>query len=128
MERRAREPIIPLRLFRERTVVLAVIASIAVGIAMFGTTVFLTQYMQIARGMSPTESGLLTIPMVFGLFGASITIGRIVSRTGVYKRWMLTGAALLTDRSRRSWARSTSARASSRSAPSCSSSAPASAC
>ena len=96
VERRVREPIIPLRLFAERTVVLAVIASVAVGIAMFGTTVFLTQYMQIARGMSPTESGLLTIPMVVGLFGASITIGRIVSRTGVYKRWMLLGATLLT--------------------------------
>ena len=50
---------------------LAVIASIAVGIAMFGTTVFLSQYMQIARGKSPTESGLLTIPMVVGLFIAS---------------------------------------------------------
>ena len=44
-----REPLIPLRLFRDRTVVLAVIASVAVGIAMFGTTVFLSQYMQIAR-------------------------------------------------------------------------------
>ena len=61
-----REPLVPLRLFRDREVVLAVIASIAVGIAMFGTTVFLTQYMQIARDRTPTESGLLTIPMVAG--------------------------------------------------------------
>ena len=60
-----------LRLFADREVVLAVIASIAVGIAMFGTTVFLSQYMQVARGKSPTESGLLTIPMVTGLFLAS---------------------------------------------------------
>ena len=75
---------------------LAVIASIAVGIAMFGTTVFLSQYMQIARGKSPTESGLLTIPMVTGLFLASTFIGRLVSRTGRYKRFLLIGAALLT--------------------------------
>lgn len=96
VERRAKEPLIPLHLFSNRTVVLAVISSAAVGIAMFGTTVFLTQYMQIARGMSPTASGLLTIPMVFGLFISSTVVGRIISRTGRYKRWMLLGAALLT--------------------------------
>jgi EmrB/QacA subfamily drug resistance transporter len=96
VERRVREPLVPLRLFANRTVVLAVIAGISVGIAMFGTTVFLSQYMQIARGMSPTESGLLSIPMVVGLFSASIVIGRRVTRTGLYKRWMLLGATLLT--------------------------------
>jgi EmrB/QacA subfamily drug resistance transporter len=96
VERRVREPLVPLRLFESRTVVLAVIASIAVGIAMFGTTVFLSQYMQIARGKSPTESGLLTIPMVIGLFTASTVIGRTVSRTGLYKRWMILGSLLLT--------------------------------
>ncbi len=89
--RRAPEPLIPLRLFGDRTVVLAVIASVAVGIAMFGTTVFLSQYMQIARGKSPTESGLLTIPMVFGLFMASTIVGRLVTATGRYKRFMLLG-------------------------------------
>jgi len=95
-ERRVREPIVPLRLFENRTVVLAVIASVAVGIAMFGTTVFLNQYMQIARGYSPTESGLLSIPMVIGLFGASTIIGRKVSQTGRYKNYMMLGAVLLT--------------------------------
>jgi len=94
--RRASEPLIPLRLFGNRSVLLAVIASVAVGIAMFGTTVFLSQYMQVARGKSPTESGLLTIPMVTGLFLASTFIGRLVSRTGRYKRFLLIGAALLT--------------------------------
>jgi EmrB/QacA subfamily drug resistance transporter len=93
--RRSREPLVPLRLFENRTVVLAVIASVAVGIAMFGTTVFLSQYMQVARGKSPTESGLLTIPMVVGLFTASTVVGRIVSRTGFYKRWMMLGSILL---------------------------------
>jgi EmrB/QacA subfamily drug resistance transporter len=96
VERRAHEPLVPLRLFGNRTVVLAVIASVAVGIAMFGTTVFLSQYMQIARGYSPTESGLLTIPMVIGLFLASTIVGRIVTKTGRYKRWMVAGAISLT--------------------------------
>ncbi len=95
-ERRVAEPLVPLRLFKERSVVLAVIASVAVGIAMFGTTVFLSQYMQIARGKSPTESGLLTIPMVVGLFFASTIVGRLVSSTGHYKRYMLLGGVLLT--------------------------------
>ena len=94
--RRAPEPLIPLRLFRDRTIVIAVLASIAVGIAMFGTTVFLTQYMQIARAKSPTESGLLTIPMVGGLLLSSIVVGRRVTKTGVYKPYMITGATLLT--------------------------------
>jgi EmrB/QacA subfamily drug resistance transporter len=94
--RRAPEPLIPLRLFRDRTIVIAVLASIAVGIAMFGTTVFLTQYMQIARAKSPTESGLLTIPMVGGLLLSSIIVGRRVTKTGVYKPYMITGATLLT--------------------------------
>ena len=96
VERRVRQPLVPLRLFRERTVVLSVIASISVGIAMFGTTVFLSQYLQLARGMTPTESGLLSIPMVVGLFLSSTIIGRKVSATGLYKRWMMIGAAMLT--------------------------------
>ncbi len=90
------EPIIPMHLFRNRTLVLSVIASISVGVAMFGTSVFLGQYMQIARGKTPTESGLLTIPMVFGVFVASTAIGQVISRTGRYKRYMVIGGALLT--------------------------------
>ena len=96
VERAVKEPLVPLRLFDDRTVVLAVIASVAVGIALFGTTVFLSQYMQIARAKTPTESGLLTIPMVVGLFLASTIVGRLVSNSGRYKRFMLTGAVLLT--------------------------------
>lgn len=96
VERRAKDALIPLRLFKDRIVVLSVIASVSVGIALFGTTVFLSQYLQLARGMSPTESGLLSIPMVTGLFLASTIIGRRVSATGRYKRFMQIGAALLT--------------------------------
>ncbi len=95
VERRSREPLIPLHLFQDRTVVMAVIASVSVGIAMFGTTIFLTQYMQLARGYSPTASGLLTVPMVIGLFGASTIVGRLISRTGRYRRYMLAGTLCL---------------------------------
>lgn len=66
VEARSREPLIPLSLFRNRTLVLSVIAGAAVGVALFGTAVFLSQYLQLARGESPTASGLLTIPMVLG--------------------------------------------------------------
>ena len=96
VESRAAEPIIPLHLFRNRTLVLSVVASIAVGIAMFGTSVFLSQYMQLARGKTPTESGLMTIPMIAGVLVASTVSGQIISRTGRYKGWMVAGATVLT--------------------------------
>ncbi len=96
VEKHAAEPIIPLALFRNRTLVLAVIASVAVGLAMIGTSVFLSQYMQIARGKTPTESGLMTIPMVFGLFAVSTTVGQLISRTGRYKGFMIAGGVVLT--------------------------------
>ncbi|MGN8244819.1 MDR family MFS transporter [Cellulomonas soli] len=96
VESRAAEPIIPLRLFRNRTLVLAVVASISVGIALFGTSVFLSQYMQLARGKTPTQSGLMTIPMVAGMVLASTLSGRSISRSGHYKRFMVAGAITLT--------------------------------
>jgi len=96
VESRVEAPIIPLSLFRNRTVVLAVIGSAAVGIALFGTSVFLSQYMQVARGKSATVSGLLTIPMIAGQFIASTGIGTLITRTGRYKRFMLVGAVSLT--------------------------------
>jgi len=88
------EPIVPMSLFRNRTFTLSVIASIAVGVSMFATSVFLAQYFQLARGATPTESGLMTIPMIVGQMGASITIGQLVSRFGKWKGWMLTGSVL----------------------------------
>ena len=96
VESRAAEPILPLHLFRNRTLVLAVVASVAVGIALFGTSVFLSQYMQLARGKTPTQSGLLTIPMIAGMLITSTVIGQVISRTGRYKRYMVAGAVLLT--------------------------------
>lgn len=96
VESRAAEPIIPLHLFRNRTFVLAVLASVAVGVALFGTQVFLSQYMQLARGKTPTQSGLLTIPMVVGVFASSTISGRIITATGRYKRFMVAGSVLMT--------------------------------
>ncbi|MHA7135454.1 MDR family MFS transporter [Oerskovia turbata] len=95
VEKSAVEPIIPLHLFRNRTFVLSVLASVAVGVAMFGTAVFLSQYMQVARGRTATESGLLTVPMIIGTFVASTLIGQLITRTGRYKGFMVVGGVLL---------------------------------
>jgi EmrB/QacA subfamily drug resistance transporter len=90
-EVRAKEPIIPLRLFRDRTTSLATFASVMIGVAMFGSTVYLSQYFQIAQGMTPTRAGLMTMFMVGGLLVSSITTGRIISRTGRWKRYLVGG-------------------------------------
>ncbi|NYJ05094.1 MDR family MFS transporter [Petropleomorpha daqingensis] len=94
-ETRAAEPIVPLRLFRERTTTLAVIASVAVGVAMFGSSVFLGQYLQISRGYSPTAAGLLTVPMVGGMLVSSTISGILISRYGRWKRYLLSGSILV---------------------------------
>ncbi|MBU7597669.1 MFS transporter [Streptomyces sp. P38-E01] len=96
VEKRAAEPVIPLSLFRNRTITLTALASFFIGIAMFGATVFLSQYFQLARGQSPTMSGVMTIPMIGGLFLASTGSGLIITRTGRWKRWLVTGGALVT--------------------------------
>ncbi|EDY49894.1 transmembrane efflux protein [Streptomyces clavuligerus] len=96
VESRASEPIIPLRLFRNRTIALSSAASLFVGVAMFAGTVFFSQYFQLARGLSPTMSGLATIPMIAGLFLSSTVSGWIITRTGRWKAWLVGGGALLT--------------------------------
>ncbi|WP_082474218.1 MDR family MFS transporter [Curtobacterium sp. Leaf261] len=95
VEIRAEEPILPMTLFKNRTFTLAVIASVVVGIAMFGTSVYLAQYMQLARGATPTESGLLTLPMIVGLLLSSTVVGSIISKTGKWKRYMVGGTISL---------------------------------
>ncbi|MDK0520914.1 MFS transporter [Streptomyces sp. ML-6] len=96
VETRASEPIIPLRLFRNRTITLASLASLFVGIAMFAGTVFFSQYFQLARGESPTMSGVLTIPMIAGLFISSTVSGQIITKTGRWKAWLVSGGFLVT--------------------------------
>ncbi|MFH9824430.1 MFS transporter [Streptomyces bobili] len=96
VESRAAEPIIPLRLFRNRTITLSSAASLFVGVAMFSGTVFFAQYFQLARDESPTMSGVLTIPMIAGLFVSSTVSGQLITRTGKWKAWLVGGGVLIT--------------------------------
>ncbi|MFD5364718.1 MFS transporter [Streptomyces tendae] len=96
VESKASEPIIPLRLFKNRTITLASLASLFVGIAMFAGTVYFSQYFQLARDKSPTMSGVMTIPMIGGLFISSTVSGQIITKTGKWKGWLLAGGVLLT--------------------------------
>jgi EmrB/QacA subfamily drug resistance transporter len=94
-ELKVQEPIIPMRLFRDRTTSLATFASVMVGVAMFGSTVFLSQYFQIAKGMSPTEAGLMSMPMVLGLMVSSTITGRRITATGRWKHFLVGGMVLV---------------------------------
>ncbi|MFC9822133.1 MDR family MFS transporter [Streptomyces erythrochromogenes] len=96
VESRASDPIIPLRFFRNKTITLASAASLFVGIAMFSGTVFFSQFFQLARGESPTMSGILTIPMIAGLFVSSTVSGQVITKTGKWKAWLVSGGVLLT--------------------------------
>jgi len=96
VELRSKEPLIPLSMFRNLTFTLAVVASIATGLAMFGASVFLSQYMQLARGATPTEAGIMTIPMIAGLLISSVAIGALITRYGKWKLYVILGAVLLT--------------------------------
>ncbi|WP_405633737.1 MDR family MFS transporter [Streptomyces sp. NBC_01174] len=95
VEARVKEPVVPLHVVRRRDPALAIVASLAVGMAMFGGAVFLGQYFQIGRGNSPTEAGLLTIPLMFGVLVSSTVAGRLVSRTGKVKPYIITGVVVL---------------------------------
>ncbi|WP_327656005.1 MFS transporter [Streptomyces sp. NBC_00483] len=96
VESKASEPIIPLRLFKNRTITLASLASLFVGVAMFAGTVYFSQYFQLARGKTPTMSGVMTIPMIGGLFVSSTVSGQVITRTGKWKAWLVAGGVFLT--------------------------------
>nr|WP_326960877.1 MULTISPECIES: MDR family MFS transporter [unclassified Arthrobacter] len=95
VESKVAQPIIPLNIISERTTALAILASVAVGVGMFGSSTFLGQYYQVARGASPTEAGLLTLPMIAGNLIGSVASGLLISRTGKWKRYLVAGAVLL---------------------------------
>jgi EmrB/QacA subfamily drug resistance transporter len=96
VETKVSEPVIPLRLFRNPTIALASVASLFVGVALFAGTVFFSQYFQLARGASPTMSGVMTVPLIGGLFVSSTVSGRVITGTGRWKGWLLAGGILLT--------------------------------
>ncbi|MFC4120070.1 MDR family MFS transporter [Nonomuraea zeae] len=95
VESRAAEPIIPLSIFRNRTVALATVASVLVGVAMFGGTVFLSQYFQVALGKSPTVAGLMSLPMVFGLLISSTVAGQLITKWGRWKGFLVAGGVVM---------------------------------
>jgi EmrB/QacA subfamily drug resistance transporter len=95
-EKRASEPIIPLHLFRNDIFVVSTILSLLSGIAMFATLLYIPLYQQVVRGHSPTESGLLMLPLVLGLLGASIISGRLTSKLGKYRIFPIIGTLILT--------------------------------
>jgi EmrB/QacA subfamily drug resistance transporter len=96
VESRAEEPIIPLRLFRNRVFSPTVAFTALLGIAMFGGIIFLPVYFQVVQGMTPTESGLALVPMMAGILATSIGSGRLMTRTGHYKVFPIVGAGVVT--------------------------------
>ena len=94
-ETRVAEPILPLRLFRRSTFALANAAGFVLGLVMFGSIIFIPLYLQIVKGASPTDSGLLMLPMMAGIIVTSIFSGRAISRIGRYKWFPVAGATVL---------------------------------
>jgi EmrB/QacA subfamily drug resistance transporter len=89
------DALLPLRLFRGRTFGIGSLLNFVLGMGMFGGLAALPLYLQIVKGMSPTEAGLLLLPLTFGIMVGSVVAGQVISRTGRYKRFPVVGAALL---------------------------------
>jgi EmrB/QacA subfamily drug resistance transporter len=94
VERRAAEPVLPLKLFRIRTFTLSAVISFIVGFAMFGAMTYLPTFLQVVHGVTPTMSGVHMLPMVFGMLLSSTASGQIVSRTGRWKVFPITGTGV----------------------------------
>lgn len=95
VESRADEPVLPLDLFRNNTFAVTSAVGFLVGMAMFGSITFLPMYLQLAKGVSPTDSALQLVPMMIGLIGASTASGYIMTRTGRYKMLPLASTFVL---------------------------------
>ncbi len=94
VERRATEPVLPLKLFRIRTFSLVAVISFVIGFAMFGAMTYLPTFLQVVHGITPTMSGVHMLPMVFGLLITSTASGQIVSRTGRWKVFPIAGTGI----------------------------------
>lgn len=94
IERRAKQPILPLRFFANRTYRLIMAAAGLFGVAFMGAILYLTQFNQQVFGATASQAGLMLLPMVAGSITSSITIGRLVAKTGAYKRWIVAGFGL----------------------------------
>ncbi|MFQ3561485.1 MFS transporter [Streptomyces gramineus] len=93
-ERRAAEPLIPLRLFRDSVFTVTGLVGLVIGVALFGAASYLPTFLQMVDGASATESGLLMLPMMGGIVGASIIAGQLISHTGHYRIYPVLGGAL----------------------------------
>jgi EmrB/QacA subfamily drug resistance transporter len=93
-EQRAKEPVVPPRLFAKRTISVANAAAFAVGFGFLGSIAFLPLYFQIVKGASPIESGLMLIPLMIGFLGASTLAGRWISNHGRYRMFPIAGTAI----------------------------------
>jgi len=89
------EALLPLRLFTNRTVGVSSIASVVLGMGMFGGLACLPLYLQIVKGATPTTAGLMLLPMTLGMMGGSIISGQLISKTGRYRHFPIIGSALL---------------------------------
>jgi EmrB/QacA subfamily drug resistance transporter len=96
VELRAREPILPMSLFANRNFVVASSVGLIVGLSLFGAVTFLPIYLQVVKGVSPSVSGLMLMPMMFGMLVTSVLSGRIISRWGRYKLFPVVGTAIMT--------------------------------
>lgn len=94
-EFRAREPMLPMHLFRSNVFTVCSILSFIVGFALLGAMTYLPAYLQYVEGVSATASGLRTLPLVVGLFFTSILSGNIVGKTGHYKAFPIIGCAVM---------------------------------
>ena len=94
--RMGEEAILPLQMFRNKTVGVSSVASILIGVAMFGGLASIPLYLQIVKGATPTEAGLLMLPMTLGIMFGSVFSGQVISRTGRYRIFPIVGAGLLT--------------------------------
>jgi EmrB/QacA subfamily drug resistance transporter len=95
VERRAPEPVLPLRLFSSRVFTVASAMGFIIGMSLFGATTYLPLFLQIVDGASPTSSGLQLLPLVLGLLTTSIGSGQIIARWGRYKPFPIAGTAIL---------------------------------
>ena len=94
VERRAAEPVLPLRMFKNRVFVMASIIGFVVGFSMFGAITYLPMFLQQVLGASPTESGLRMLPMMVGMLLTSMGSGQIISKTGKYKIFPILGCGI----------------------------------
>ena len=94
IESRASQPLIPVQLFKNRNMVLTTLAGTVLGLAMMGVLGYMPTYLQMVHTLTPTEAGLMMIPMMVGMIGVSTGVGFIIAKTGNYKYYPIAGLAI----------------------------------